>query len=68
MKIFPISKRASLMPGDRVKIKEWDDSTAWVSILLVRDDLVVIQYDDGEAQSMSLNALKSQIIDKSVPN
>lgn len=64
-----ISKRAALMPGSRVKIKEWDDSTAWVTILLVKDnDLVVVQYDDGEAQSMSLNALKSQIIEESIPN
>lgn len=64
-----ISKRAALMPGSRVKIKELDDSTAWVTILLVKDnDLVVIQYDDGEAQSMSLNALKSQIVEESIPN
>lgn len=63
-----ISKRSALMPGSRVKIKEWDDSTAWITILLVREDLVVIQYDDGEAQSMSLNALKNQIVEESVPN
>ncbi|MFA5048751.1 MAG: hypothetical protein WC516_07030 [Patescibacteria group bacterium] len=52
-----ISKKSALIPGSTIKIKECDDSTAWITI----EDLVVIQYDDGVAQSMSPNVLKNQI-------
>ena len=71
MKPFYLSKRASLPQlGDRVKIKEWDGSQNWVQIVYLNEnsDTVAVQYDDGIAQTLSLSALLSQIIDRSNPN
>ena len=60
----------SLKIGDMVKIKEWDDTEEWLTVIYINEnkDLVAIEYTDGEAQTMSLAALKSQIVEFSVPN
>lgn len=72
-KNFFISKRAKIdidiNVGDVIKIKEWDDSQSWATVLWKNDSTVVIEYSaDGLTQTMDIGVLMSQVVEKSVPN
>lgn len=49
--------------GEKVAFREWDDSLSRGVVRAVSElhDLVVVEFDDGELQRMSLEYLKAQV-------
>ena len=49
--------------GEKVAFREWDDSLSRGVIRALSElhDLVVVEFDDGELQRMSLKRLKVQV-------